>query len=324
MSLKIGIAFEVPSGRFNLPRLRAAVLFEIAVKAVLTVLILPSLEARASDFEVIKQKSCTILLKPAQGLSKGQVLKAQSSSGKSVTLRVVKLSGGKAQARLIPRGGKCAQVSGQTLSIGAIADKAKKFNLGIKANAGYFTFRQPFLPFDPDVEPGSEDQKKQEIVGLSGLAFSGGLLARYSFNKKIGLELGASVLSTKISGKSTLVGGDEYLVEANFMEAVVHPALVFPQCLTSRLFCKLGGVVGFPIKATISTKSTVTNESAPVKYLRLGGEAAAGVNLGTSVTLLGGAQIGNDSGSYKFESLPEAQNFKVLTVYIYGGLVAVF
>jgi hypothetical protein len=86
----------------------------------------------------------------------------------------------------------------------------------------------------------------------------------------------------------------------------------------------LGGVVGFPIKATISTKSTVTNESAPVKYLRLGGEAAAGVNLGTSVTLLGGAQIGNDSGSYKFESLPEAQNFKVLTVYIYGGLVAVF
>lgn len=292
--------------------------------AIVFVFALMSSNAWASDYEVIKQKNCSVLLKPSEGLSKGQVLRAQTASGRSVTLRIIKLGRGNAQARLTPRGGKCSSVSGQTLSIGTVAGRSKKFGLGVLANAGHFTFRQPFLPFDPDVEPGSEDQKKQEIVGLSGLAFSGGVLGRYTFKKFIGLELGLTFLSAKLSGKSSLVGGDEYLVEANFMEAVVQPALVFPQCFSSRLFCKAGGIVGFPVKSTISTKSTVTSESAPVKYTRLGGEFAAGVNLGTKVTLLGGAQICNDSGSFKFESLPEVQNFKVLTVYAFGGIVAVF
>jgi len=285
-----------------------------------------SINAWSAELEVIKQKNCTVLLKSSDTLSKGQVLRAQSSSGRSVTLRIIKAGGSTAQARITPRGGSCTQISGQTLSVGS-RSRGKKFNLGVVANVGQFTFRQPFLPFDPEVEPGSEEQKKQEIVGLSGLAFSGGLVARYSFNKSLGLELGATFLSAKISGKSTLVGGDEYLVEANFSEAVIHPALVFPQCFTSLLFCKAGGIVGFPVKATIATKSTSTSESTAVKYRRLGGEAAVGVNLGKNVTLQGGAQICNSSGSYAFASLPEeqrTQNFKVLTVYVFGGVVAVF
>jgi len=122
-----------------------------------------SINAWSAELEVIKQKNCTVLLKSSDTLSKGQVLRAQSSSGRSVTLRIIKAGGSTAQARITPRGGSCTQISGQTLSVGS-RSRGKKFNLGVVANVGQFTFRQPFLPFDPEVEPGSEEQKKPKSL----------------------------------------------------------------------------------------------------------------------------------------------------------------
>lgn len=310
--------------------------FTVAIKFIFAWILFSSAQAWASDYDVVKQKNCTVLLKPTQGLSKGQVLKAQSSSGKSVTIRIVKVGGASAQGRLSPKSGKCTQVSGQTLSLGRSTASSKKFQFGVAGNFGLFTFRQPFIPLDPEVEPGSEEQKKQTVVGLSGLGFSAGIAARYSFKPFLGLELGTSFLSTTITGKSKLTNGDDYLVEAKFAEAVVQPALVLPQCISSRLFCKVGGIVAFPLSATLTTKSQELDETATVKYTRIGAEGVLGVNLGKSFTLLGGAQICNDSGSFQFDpsksksriegiEIPtEAQSIKVLTVFAFGGFSVVF
>jgi hypothetical protein len=105
---------------------------------------------------------------------------------------------------------------------------------------------------------------------------------------------------------------------------MLQPALAITSCLSARLFCKAGGVFAIPIKSTISVKTNILDESAALKYSRMGGEFAAGINIGRNLTILGGTQISQDKGSFKFASSIDAVSIGVLTVYIFGGVAAVF
>lgn len=303
-----------------------AALWKIALTSIAGFLLTP--DAQAAEIDVVKQKGCTLLLSPGSEFSRGQLVKAETSSGKILTFRVTALKGKKAFAKMIARSGRCFSVAGQTLSTESKAKVRKtKLSFGVAGSGGQFTFRQSFEPQDIETDSSQDVQtseRSQPVNGLSGLGFSASGLIRYEFKKPFAVELGVGALSSKTSGKTKLVDGDDYLVEGKFLEIMVQPALAITSCMSARLFCKAGGVVAFPIKSSISVKTNIIDVSAPLKYTRLGGEFAAGINIGPNFALLGGAQISQDKGSFKFDSSEQAISIGVLTVYVFGGVAAVF
>ena len=287
--------------------------------------LLTSPDAHASEIEVLKQKGCTLLLSPGSDFSKGQLVKAETSSGKALTFRVTALKGQKAFAKMTARAGRCISVGGQTLSLdGKTTRRKTKLSFGVMGSGGQFTFRQPFVPSDLEADSSPETQKAQTVNGLSGLGFSAGGLLRYEFKTPFAVELGVGALSSTTTGKTKLVNGDDYQVEGKFLEVMLQPALAITSCISARLFCKAGGVFAIPIKSTISVKTNILAETAALKYTRMGGEFAAGINIGRNLTILGGTQISQDKGSFKFDSSIDAVSIGVLTVYIFGGVAAVF
>lgn len=286
---------------------------------------LESPDAHAAEIVVLKQKGCTLLLSPSSGFSKDQLVKAETSSGKPLTFRVTTVRGKKAFAKMTARSGRCFSVAGQTLSADGNSFRRKtKLSFGVTGSGGQFTFRQPFVPSDIEADSSQDVQASQTVNGLSGLGFSASGLIRYEFKTPFAVELGVGALSSTTSGKTKLVNGDDYLVEGKFLEIMLQPALAITSCMSARLFCKAGGVFAFPIKSSISVKTNILAESAPLKYTRMGGEFAAGINIGPNLALLGGTQISQDKGSFKFDSSEQSVNIGVLTVYVFGGVAAVF
>ena len=119
------------------------------------------------------------------------------------------------------------------------------------------------------------------------MGYSAGALLRFLVKDPLRIELGTSVLSATSSGKTDLPNGDKFVATGKFLETTVNPAFVFTSCISSRLFCKFGGVFGFPIKSTITVNDSSFNETAPLNYLRLGGDLAAGVNIAKSFSIIG-------------------------------------
>lgn len=278
-----------------------------------------SQNAKANDFEVLKQKSCTLMIAPSEGLQVGESFQAQTSSGKSLNLKVSKKSKRNAIVKINSKGGKCPKVSGSISSMNNSGGK-KKFYIGVMLNAGLYTFKQPFAP----VAANENETTPQPINGLSGIGYSGGALLRYMPTSALGIETGFSALSSTTSGKTLTSNNDDYLVTAKFTELVIHPALSITKCISARLYCKLGGIFGIPLSAKLSIKATDLALETNLNYKRLGGEFAAGLNLGSSFTLAGGAQITSVKGSFNFSQDTEVVNLSPLTVYIFGGIVSAF
>ncbi|MEN9825779.1 MAG: hypothetical protein RI953_1524 [Pseudomonadota bacterium] len=275
--------------------------------------------AKASDFEVLKQKKCNLLIAPSDGLRVGESFQAQSSSGRNLNLRVTKKSKRNAIVTISSKGGKCPKVSG-SISSTSVAGGNKKFYFGVMLNAGLYTFKQPFAP----VAASENDTTPQPINGLSGIGYSGGALLRFMPTSSLGIETGFSALSSTTSGKTVIGNNDDYIVTAKFTELVIQPALSITKCISTRLYCKLGGIFGIPLSAKLSITSTDLALETNLNYKRFGGEFAAGLNLGSAFTLAGGAQITSVKGSFSFPPDGEVVSLSPLTVYIFGGIVSAF
>lgn len=278
-----------------------------------------SQNAKAADFEVLKQKKCTLLIMPSDGLRNGESFQAETTSGRSLTLLVTKKSKRNATVTINSKGGKCPKVSGTIYALGK-SGSGKKFYLGVMLNAGLYTFKQPFAP-----QPANENETApQPINGLSGIGYSGGALFRYMAGSSLGIEAGVAALSSTTTGKTLIGNNDDYIVTAKFTELVIHPALSITKCISARLYCKLGGIIGIPLSGNLSIVSTDISLQTALNYKRFGGEFAAGLNLGSAFTLVGGAQISSVKGSFKFSEETDVVNLSPLTVYIFGGIVSAF
>jgi len=295
------------------------------------------MRAEAAEYEILKQNDCRLLLSPSKGLAVGETLQLETASGKSVSIKVSKKSKNNAIVTMTGQGSRCGKVKGPLkLGGGGMGDspepkvtatprKAEKFSFGLTANGGLYTFKQSFTPDGQVAADGTGGEtQSQTIDGLSGFGFSGGPIIRFMpFRMGLGFELGLSGLYATVDGKAKLLNEAEYVAWAKFVEVVAQPAVVFPKCLTSRLYCRIGGIVGLPISSTIGIKTTEMSQETALKYLRYGGDLSLGVNLGTVFTLLAGAQLTLVSGSFTF---PETETIKLnpLTAYIFGGIAAAF
>lgn len=283
--------------------------------------------ARADDFEVLKQKKCTLLITPASSLNVGDTVEAETSNGKRITFRVAKTKNRNATVVVSGKGGRCPKITGTISTAGSGPGGNKKLFFGIIGNAGLFTFKQPFEPTievvseDPNAEPPSQPQP---INGLSGIGFSAGGLLRFVPKSPFGIDLGMTYLSASTSGKTQLLTNEEYVASAKFSEVAVLPGLVLTKCISAKLMCKVGGVFAFPLGASISIKSTSQDLTSPLKYSRMGGEVAAGFNLGKAFTLVGGTQISIIKGSFQFPEQDMVTLDNPATVYIFGGFLAAF
>ncbi|NBO37443.1 hypothetical protein EBU99_02540 [bacterium] len=280
--------------------------------------------ARADEFEVLKQKGCNLLISSSSELRKGAAYQVQTLSGKSLNFRITKVSGGKAFAQMTGRMGHCPRVQGTLATLGSSSGgSVKKLQVGVQGELGLLTFRQAFSPNLGD-QAADDGSQPQNVNGLSGLGFSAGANLRYNFRKPFAFDVGLGMLSATTGGKTTLPDNDTYTVSAKFMELTIHPGLLTTTCLSSRLFCRGGAVFGFPISSSLTVKSSAINLSSSFKYLRMGGEVAAGINLGKNFTILGGGQIGSDKGSFQFAEDQAPTPLNTLTVYIYAGILAAF
>lgn len=285
--------------------------------------------AEAAALQVLKQKSCSILVSGASGLSKGQNISVQTSKGQTLELKINRIKGDKAMALIAKKSVRCPRVSGQSLALdSALSGQHKKFAFGLTASAGQFTFRQPFVP--NEVTDSGETLQGQTVSGLSGVGFTGGILMRLGLKGPLALELGTGALSSTTLGKTTLSNNETYTVTASFLEVMAQPALVLSHCLSPRLFCRAGGVFGFPIGSKLEVKTSTYTNTADLKYTRMGTELALGVNLGKNFVVSGGTQISQDKGSFSFKNSQDSSTpieviqIAVLTVYIFGGLTVVF
>jgi hypothetical protein len=253
----------------------------------------------------------------------------QSNKGETIKISLIRIKGDKATAKLAKVGGRCPNVSGQTFALdGDSSGQQKKFSFGVMGSVGQFTFRQPFVP--NEVTDSGQTVQAQTVSGLSGLGFTGGILMRLGLRGPLALELGTGALSAKTSGKTTLSNNESYTVTGSFMEIMAQPALVVTRCLSVQLFCRVGGVFGFPMGSKLEVKTSTYTNAASLKYMRMGTDLSLGVNLGKHLVVTGGTQISQDKGSFAFKDAqdssapPETINISVLTVYIFGGLTVVF
>ena len=285
--------------------------------------------AHANDLEILKQKKCTFLVTPAAGLTVGEALEAQTSSGRRVTLRVRKKSNKNAMLTMRGRDGKCPRIRGSFVlggpSGGGSGVSRKSFYIGVNGNAGLFTFRQRFSPaLEVDADGNETGEQPQPVNGLSGVGFSGGLVFRYVPSFPFGLELGLSALSSSPSGKTVLANNDDYLVSTKLTEVVLQPAASFSRCLHKRIYCRIGGVFGIPINPKLTIKSSEVFMETIMKYKRMGGEFVAGFNIASAFTITAGTQVSLVKGSFNFSSEMEEVTLSPLSVYIFGGLLMVF
>jgi hypothetical protein len=278
--------------------------------------------ARAEDYEILKQKKCVFLVTPSTGLTAGQSFQARTNSGRNVVLKVRKKSKDKATLSMRSRDGRCQKISGAFKTEGSPSDSVKKFSFGVTANGGLFSIKQIFTPTpEAPAEGEAEVTAPKPVVGLSGIGFSGGVLLRYHLSSSLGLELAISGLTATPSGKTLLENNDDYSVSAKVTEVVVQPALAVTRCLAKRLYCKAGGIFGVPLGAKLFIKSSEENQQAVLKYMRFGGEASAGVNLTSAITINVGGQFTIISGSFSFPPDNNAILFRPFTAYLFSGLV---
>jgi hypothetical protein len=206
---------------------------------------------------------------------------------------------------------------------------AKSFYVGVQASVGQFTFRQQFTP--TDLSGASSESLSQNIDGLAGLGLAGGATARIVVWSPVAIDLGIGVLSSSTTGETKLTTGDPYVVKGKFLETVIQPGIVAVRCFTSRLLCRGGGTFGIPIDSSLTIESPKLTSASPLKYTRMGGDFALGVNFSDNFSLQLGAQITQSKGEFQFPA-SEEQGFEgsditpiqVLTVFIFGGLSAVF
>lgn len=288
-----------------------------------------SSSAHANDLEILKQKKCTFLVTPSAGLTVGETLEAQTSSGRRVTLRVRKKSKKNAMLTMRGRDGKCPRISGSFALGGASGGGGgatrKSFYVGVNGNAGLFTFRQQFSPFPTvDADGNETGEQPQPVNGLSGVGFSGGLVFRYMPSFPFGLELGLSALTTSPSGKTVMANNDDYLVSTKLTEVVLQPAASITRCVHKRIYCRAGGVFGIPINPKLNIKSSEVQLETIMKYKRMGGEFVAGFNIASAFTITAGTQVSVVKGSFSFSSEMEEVTLSPLSVYIFGGLLMVF
>jgi hypothetical protein len=284
--------------------------------------IVPS-RAMAEEYEILKQRKCTLLVTPSAGLAVGQTVQAEANDGRRFTFRVTKKS--KRNATIVLRSSRCPPISGGFSTGGSSGRGGKKFYLGVLGGGGLFTFKQPFTPEGEVAQDGSVADAPQPINGLSGGGFTAGAMMRFAPSQVFGFDLGVSFLSANTSGKTVLSNQDDYLVNAKFTEVVVLPALSIMRCISKRLYCKAGGVFAIPVGSKISIKSSSLSVDTAMKYNRVGGEFAAGLNLGSAFTLAGGAQVSMIKGSFLIPEQADPillQN--PLTVFVFGGFVAAF
>lgn len=293
-----------------------------AALVLLLIAFFPS-QAQAEEYEVLKQRKCTMLVTPSTGLSVGQSVQGETSDGRRFTFRVSKKS--RRNATIVLRSSRCPKITGSFSTGGSAGLGAKKFYLGVLGGGGLFTFRQPFAPEGIEGQDGNVKDAPQPINGLSGAGFSAGAMMRFAPSQVFGLDLGVSFLSAKTTGKTLLANQDDYVVNAKFAEVVVQPAISIMRCISKRLYCKLGGVFAIPVGSKISAKSLALSEESPMKYNRFGGEFALGLNLGSALTLAGGAQLSAIKGTFQFPSLVEPLQLQnPLTVFVFGGIIAAF
>lgn len=279
-----------------------------------------TLKGRAADLDVKSQKGCTVLVSPKDDLAKGRTYVTETSSGKKVKIRVTKMKSKGAVARIVSKSRRCPKLFGETLALGSKRLK-KKFYAGVQASAGQFTFRQPFIP--TDVNSTSDESIAQNINGLAGLGFTGGGTARFVVWSTVALDLGIGVLSSTASGSTKLTNGEPYVVTGKFLETVIQPGVVAVRCFSSRLLCRGGGTFAIPINSSLTIESPNLNLVSPLKYTRMGGDFSLGVNFSDNFSLQLGAQITQSKGEFQFPEY-ELTPVQVLTVFIFGGLSAVF
>ena len=284
--------------------------------------------AYASEIEVKSQRGCLVSVSPRDNLEKNRTYKTETSSGKKVKIKVIKFKGSSARARIVSRSKRCPRLFGETLSLGSQKLK-KRFYAGIQASVGQFTFRQPFVP--TDVSGASDESLSQNINGLAGLGFTGGATARFVVWSPIALDLGVGVLSSTAVGSTKLANGEPYKVTGKFLETLIQPGVVAVRCFTSKLLCRAGGTIGLPIKSSLTIESPKLTTSSPLKYTRMGGDFSFGLNFSDHFSLQLGAQVTQSKGEFQFPA-SEEQGFEgseitpiqVLSVFIFGGLSAVF
>ncbi|MEY3902754.1 MAG: hypothetical protein RL189_2060 [Pseudomonadota bacterium] len=290
-----------------------------ALILLLTIAIIPT-QALADEYEVLKQRRCTILVTPSAGLVVGQSVQAETNDGRRFSFRVSKKS--RRNATIVLRGSRCPKISGGFSTGGSSGRGGKKFYLGVIGGGGLFTFKQPFTPEGEIAQDGTVGDPPQPINGLSGGGFSGGAMMRFAPSQVFGLDLGVAFLSANTSGKTVLSNQDDYLVNAKFSEVVILPALSVMRCISKRLYCKAGGVFAIPVGSKISIKSSSLSVDSALKYNRIGGEFAAGLNLGSAFTLTGGAQVSMIKGSFLIPEQSEPVKLQnPLTVFVFGGIV---
>lgn len=284
-----------------------------------------SFPASAIEIEILKQKGCKLLLSRSSELSTDQVIKGSLASGLPIELKVTSVTAGKAVAKMRARAGKCDSVAGELVLVGANKNQnINRFGIGLLGAGGQFTFKQPFSPKGSNASTNNSSSQELFVNGLSGIGYSGGLVGRVLLKNPLNIEISAQVLAANTTGKTDLPNGDTFTVTGKFLEYTVQPSIAFTSCISSRLYCKVGGVFGFPMKSSITVADSSFNATAPLKYQRLGADLAAGVNLGKKFSIVGGGQISQVKGSFKFESESDAVNLAVLAVYVFGGFVAVF
>lgn len=277
-------------------------------------------EAMAESFEVRSQSRCTVSVYPRSGLSRGRTYVTETGSGKKVKIKVIRYKGRNAIARIVSKRKRCPKLFGETLSLGGKKLK-KSFYAGIQGGVGQFTFRQPFIPTDEAST--SEEVVEQTINGLAGLGFTGGATARFVVWRSLALDLGVGVLSSTATGSTKLTSGEPYVVKGQFLETVIQPGVVAIRCFSARLLCRGGGTFAIPIKSVLTIESPQKNLESPLKYTRMGGDFAFGVNFSDNFSLQLGAQITQSKGEFQFPEY-DPTPIQVLTVFIFGGIAAVF
>jgi len=300
----------------------------------LTVLVVAALmcfhfnEGHGSELEVRGQKGCLVNLSPRDGLVRNRTYKMETASGKQVKIQVSKFRGNVARGKIKSRSKRCPKLFGETLTIGSQKLKQSVY-IGANASVGQFTFRQQFVPTDPG--GASEESLAQNIDGLAGLGFSGGATARFVVWSPVALDLGVGVLSSTAVGSTKLTNGEPYVVTGKFLETLIQPGIVAVRCFISRLLCRAGGTFGLPIESSLAIESSKLTTLSPLKYTRTGGDFSLGLNFSDHFSLQLGAQITQSKGEFQFPAAEE-QGFdgteitpvQVLTVFIFGGISAVF
>lgn len=280
--------------------------------------------ASADTYEILKQKKCIFLVTPADGLVAGESFQAKTDSGKTVVLRVRKKSKSKATLSMRGRDGVCSKTRGNFTTNETNSSGRPKFAFGFAANAGLFSVNQKFTPKVEGAAEGDTSTLPSDVSGLSGIGFMGGGFLRYYLTDSIGLEFGVSGLTASPAGKTVLSNNDDYSVSAKMTEVVLQPALVAAKCISRRLYCRFAGTFSLPLNAKLSIKSSTESREAVLKYNRFGGEAAAGFNLGSAITVNAGGQFTILNGTFAFTPDNEPVPLRPWTVFVFGGLILSF